>query len=240
MFQSSQRPHWVWYQILLRHSSKMAAWTALWGLAFSLLPGTTILVLRSLNYPFATPKLLIWGCNIRKHVGLISLFFLFWHACLMLLLFGEEYFGFLLREVTWKFEASMLMAMFSTAFFFITGIASIPSVQAGMNKAHFHVVFGIVVWVALLFGFLHVLFLGMDTWMEDKEDRSPYSWARDMPPITLMASLIPLLTMFLKTVHVSLALLFWVKNSFKVRLGLASVSTHNDDEAVSEGSDEKV
>ena len=38
------------------------------------------------------------------------------------------------------------------------------------------------------------------SWTADP--RSPYAWAGDMPPVTLMASLIPLLVFFIKAVQV--------------------------------------
>ena len=39
MLQVSGRPNFQWYTILARHSSKMFAWTSVYGFAFSLLPG---------------------------------------------------------------------------------------------------------------------------------------------------------------------------------------------------------
>ena len=71
---------------------------------------------------------------------------------MMVLLFGSEYFGFLLREghMEWNDEASMLCAVLSTSLFTINGIASLPSVGQAMNKAQFSFVFGPVVWSALV------------------------------------------------------------------------------------------
>jgi len=77
----------------------------------------------------------------------------------MLLLFGGEYFGFMMRKgaMDWTGEASMLTAVLSTSLFIITGIASLPSVGQAMNKAQFMIVFGPVVWLALSFGLAHVM-----------------------------------------------------------------------------------
>lgn len=210
--QVSGRPNFQWYTLLARHSSKMFAWTAVWGFALSLLPGTIIRLLRQLTYMDTTPRFLIWGCNIRKHVGLLSLYFVLLHACMMLLIFGGEYFGFLIDDgyMAWNDEASMLTAVLSTSLFIITGIASLPSVGHEMNKAQFMLVFGPVVWSALALGLMHVMFLGVPSWTETP--RSRYSWARGMPPVTLMASVLPLLVMFIKTVQVCHASTIKVKN----------------------------
>jgi hypothetical protein len=150
--QVSGRPNFQWYTLLGRHSSKMFAWTATWGFSLSLLPGTTIRLIKIFKPSFVPSRHLIWGCNIRKHVGLLSLYFLSLHACMMLLLFGGEYFGFLLREghMEWNDEAAMLCAVLSTSLFSINGIASLPSVSHAMNKAQFGLVFGPVVYSALV------------------------------------------------------------------------------------------
>ena len=199
--QVSGRPFFQWYTLLARHSSKMFAWTAVYGFALSLLPGTIIRLLRQLAHRDMTPKSLIWGCTIRKQIGVISLYFLSLHVCMMLLIFGGEYFGFLIDEghMEWNDEASMLAAVLSTSLFYITGIASLPSVGREMNKAQFELVFGPVVWSALTLGVMHVMFLGVPSWVSSP--RSPYSWARSMPPTTLMASVVPLFVMFIKFVQ---------------------------------------
>ena len=210
--QVSGRPNFQWYTLLARHSSKMFAWTAVWGFALSLLPGTIIRLLKQFTYRDKTPRFLIWGCTIRKQIGLISLYFVSLHACMMLLLFGGEYFGFLVGEghMEWNDEASMLAAVLSTSLFYITGIASLPSVGHEMNKAQFGLVFGPVVWSALTLGVMHILFLGIPSWVASP--RSAYSWARGMPPITLLASVLPLLVMLIKVFQIWHASVLKIKN----------------------------
>lgn len=219
--QVSGRPNFQWYTLLGRHSSKMFAWTAVWGFSLSLLPGTTIRLIKIFKASFVPPRVLIWGCQIRKHVGLLSLYFLSLHACMMVLLFGGEYFGFLLREghMEWNDEASMLCAVLSTSLFTINGIASLPSVSQAMNKAQFAFVFGPVVWSALALGTMHIMFLGVPSW---SYPRSPYSWARDMPPITLMASVVPLFVLSIKFVQLILARIFLLKHMLDARHRVAS------------------
>ncbi len=210
--QVSGRPNFQWYTLLARHSSKMFAWTSVWGFALSLLPGTIIRLLKQMTSIVTPPRFLIWGCSIRKQVGLLSLYFVLLHACMMLLIFGGEYFGFLMDEgaMEWNDEASMLTAVLSTSLFIITGIASLPSVGHEMNKAQFMLVFGPVVWSALALGVMHVMFLGVPSWTANP--RSRYSWARGMPPVTLMASVLPLLVMFIKAIQVCHASMLRMKN----------------------------
>ena len=142
---------------------------------------------------------------------------------MMLLIFGGEYFGFLMDDghMEWNDEASMLAAVLSVSLFIITGIASLPSVGNEMNKAQFMLVFGPVVWAALALGLLHVMFLGVPSWTATP--RSRYSWARRMPPITLMASVLPLLVMFIKTVQVCHASVLRFKNWVASRHQVSSI-----------------
>ncbi|KAL3788907.1 hypothetical protein HJC23_002661 [Cyclotella cryptica] len=223
IIQTSGRPNFEWYTILARHSNRMFAWTSIYGFALSLLPGTLIRLINAFGNT-RRPRLLVWGCNIRKHVGLISLYFLFLHACMTVLLFGGEYFGYMLfsGEMAWEDEASMLTAVVSTSLFVITGIASLPSVGDAMNKAQFACVFGPVVWMALALGVMHVLFIGVTSWTATP--RSPYAWARGMPPETLLSSVFPLFVMFLKAVQVGLGYIGWLKNKINAS---KRTSVHN-------------
>ena len=95
----------------------------------------------------------------------------------------------------------MLFAALSFTLFIIVGLASLPSIQAAMNKAQFELVFGPIVWVALVCGLVHIIVLGEESWHEKGEN--PYAWAGNMPPVTLMASLVPLLVLALKFLQVS-------------------------------------
>jgi hypothetical protein len=214
--QYEQRPNFHWRQIPTRPFNRMSAWLALWNFAFCLLPGTLARIIKQLFGPQTElHPFILWGLGIRKHIGLLALYFLFIHACMMLLLWNTSYYNHMLLdrncEDCWRVEWAMFMAVVSTSFFIISGIASLPSVGASMNKAQFQLVFGPVVWLGLVMGMLHILFLGSDTWHE--KDENPYAWAGDMPPVTMMAALIPLVVLGLKFVQVTLSIgqrLLWL------------------------------
>jgi predicted dinucleotide-binding enzyme len=204
-----QRPRgFEWYQIPTRICSKAFAWTATYGFALSLLPGVLARLRRQLGGPTSKiSRILLWGLGIRKQVGILALYFVYLHACLMLLIFGNEYFGFLLNDphgkMRWTGEASMLFGIISFSFFSIVGIASLPSVGAVMNKAQALLVFGPLVWLGLMTALAHIMILGVESWSE--KDENLMAWPGDMPPVTVMAALVPLLVLFLKLLQVTIA-----------------------------------
>lgn len=75
---------------------------------------------------------------------------------------------------------------------------------------------------------MHIMFLGVPSW---SYPRSPYSWARDMPPITLMASVVPLFVLSTKFVQVILARMFLLKHMLDARHQVASVHASSLDPA---------
>jgi predicted dinucleotide-binding enzyme len=207
-----QRPAgFEWYQLPTRFCSKAFAWTATYGFALSLLPGVLARLDRQLRGPKAKIcRTLLWGLGIRKHVGILALYFIFLHACLMLFIFGGEYFrSSMLNDshgkMRWTGEASMLFGVISISFFSIVGIASLPSVGAVMNKAQALLVFGPLVWLGLMTALAHIMILGVESWKE-KDEKPLYAWPGDMPPVTLMASLVPLLVLLLKVIQVTIAI----------------------------------
>jgi predicted dinucleotide-binding enzyme len=223
-----QRPSgFEWYQLPTRYCSKAFAWTATYGFALSLLPGVLARLIKQLRGPRARiSRMLLWGLGIRKHVGILALYFVFLHACLMLLTFGSEYFGFMLNDsrgkMRWTGEASMLFGVISISFFSIVGIASLPSVGAVMNKAQATLVFGPLVWLGLMTALAHIMILGVESWSE--KDENLHVWPGDMPPVTLMASLIPLLVLLLKFIQVTIT----ISQAFLMRRKKRNSSTGSD------------
>lgn len=203
VFQFRERPYFQYYQIPTRAFGKMFGWVAIWGFAYAQIPGAVAKIVRRLRgSSVELNRALLWGLGIRKHVGLIAHYFLFLHGCLELLIYNEKYFGFV--EMDWNTEWSFFMAVLSTSFYIIVGIASLPSVNTNMNKAQAFLIFGVVIWMALIAGLLHVMFWGVHSWTEDP--RSKHAWANDMPPVTLMASVVPLFALFLEFIYLLLFL----------------------------------
>ena len=194
LFQYEQQPHFHWRQVPNRAFSKIAAWVASWDFAFCLLPGTLARIIKQFyRTQVELHPLLMWGLRIRKHVGLLAIYFIFHHACIMLLLYNALYYNQMLEEERrrsedyWRIEWAMFMAVVSTSLFMIVGIASLPSVALNMNRAQVQLVFGPVVWLGLVLGMLHVLFVGSDSWKEKNENA--YAWAGDMPVSCLVGVL---------------------------------------------------
>jgi predicted dinucleotide-binding enzyme len=223
-----QRPFgFAWYQLPTRYCSKAFAWTATYGFALSLLPGVLARLDRQIRGPKAKIcRSLLWGLGIRKHVGILALYFVFLHACLMLIIFGGEYFSFMLNDsrgkMRWTGEASMLFGVISISFFSIVGLASLPSVGAVMNKAQASLVFGPLVWLGLMTALAHIMILGVESWSE--KDENLHVWPGDMPPVTLMASLVPLLVLLLKLVQVTIT----ISQAFLMRRKNRNNSTGSD------------
>jgi hypothetical protein len=140
--------------------------------------------------------------ELRKPLGLLSLWFLLVHIFMSLLLFGPAYYGkFFLDDptssskptkLTALAENSMLFGVLGAALYVILGVCSLPSVGLHMNHCQWQLVYGPVAWTALAFGTVHVLIMGVKGWtLQD-------TWPAGMPPITMTSVLIPLAVMFLK------------------------------------------
>ena len=162
------------------------------------------------------PQWLLLWLKVRKHLGLLSFYFVSVHVIISLLLFNPSYYGkFFLNggdggKLNWKGEASFFFGIFGFSFYAIVCVSSLPSVAAVMNKAQWCLVMGPLVWTALAFGTVHVLIMGVTGWStQDK-------WPGNMPPITLMSVLVPLLVLFLEFLYVTAAIikrLVFAKNS---------------------------
>lgn len=148
---------------ILRGFNTSFAWTCIWGFALAQIPGVIARLRREFRPKLVrVPSVLLWALGIRKHVGLLALFFLYLHMCLMLLIFSSSYYGhwaMLVRgndaedgKEKKEQEVSMLFAILSSSLYILLGIASLPSVSRALNKAQAMLVFGTVVWIALLFG----------------------------------------------------------------------------------------
>lgn len=98
-------------------------------------------------------------------------------------------------------ESSFFFGILGMGLYVIMGLCSLPSVGSHMTSKQWQLVYGPVAWIALAFGTIHVLIMGVKGW-DDQE-----GWPGGMPPITLTAVLIPLAVMWLKLMQVALVFL---------------------------------
>jgi len=95
-------------------------------------------------------------------------------------------------------ESSFFFGILGMGLYVIMGLCSLPSVGNEMTNKQWQLVYGWVAWIALAFGTIHVLIMGVNGW-DDQE-----TWPGGMPPITLTAILIPMAVMWLKLLQVAL------------------------------------
>ena len=148
--------------------NKVMSSTALTLFALSLIPGTWVRLFKAIKNNDTMYRLgpnTLWALSIRKHVGLMGLYFLFLHAVMSLIDFGPHHYYWIFydgpdaKDMNLYGELSMMFAVISFSLFIITGIASLPSVGDAMNKAQFDFVYGPIVWLALITGQIHCVII---------------------------------------------------------------------------------
>lgn len=201
---------YAWFHLPLQVTNKAICWTALAGFALTQLPGILAHLSNAIrgNSLHSKPYWLRSFLGMRKHLGLLSLWFLMVHILMSLLLFSPAYYGkFFLhpKEGSSKLnsigENSLFFAVLGTSLYIIMGICSLPSVAMHMTNKQWQVIYGPVAWIALSFGTVHVLVMGVKGWDDQ------HKWPGNMPPITLTSVLIPLVVLFLKVAQVCLLFL---------------------------------
>ena len=186
-----------WRQFPLFVMNKSICWTALWGFALAQIPG--MLARMSNAYYRDTlmdkSKWLRDWLGMRKHLGLLSLWFLVVHLLMSTLMFSIAYYDRFFEDkndpksrMSANGESSFMFGAFSAGLYLILGICSLPSVAEQMTKAQWDLVYGPVAWVALAFGTFHVMCQGINvTWQ-----KGPWESAGNMPPITLVSTAFPI------------------------------------------------
>jgi uncharacterized membrane protein YgcG len=186
--------------------NKGIAWTCLTGFALTQLPGIVAHIYNLYHGDTlrTKPGYLRHLLAMRKHLGLISLWFLVVHIFMSCLIFGPNYYGayFIdpkdaLSKMSLNGELAFMCGCFGAALYCIMGICSLPSVAEQMTNRQWVFVYGPVAWAALFFGTFPVIPQGVGvTW--DKKEKWPWG----LPPITLLSTVLPMLIMTLKTVQV--------------------------------------
>jgi len=136
-----------------------------------------------------------------------------------LLIFNQKYYGkFFIdpsaptSKMNWVGESSFLFAIIGTGLYTIMGLCSLPSIGSQMTNKQWQLIYGPIAWLALLFGTVHVLIMGVKGW-DDQE-----KWPGGMPPITMTSVLLPFVALFLKLVLiVSVFLLKYTSDSSSKR-----------------------
>jgi hypothetical protein len=199
-----------WSHWPVQVTNKAVCWTAITGFTLSQLPGVLARMSNAIygDSLRSKPKWLLSFLAMRKHLGLLSLWFLGVHIIMSLLLFNPAYYGkFFIdasanaSKLNAKGENSFFFAILGAALYSILGICSFPCVGSQMTSKQWQIVYGPVAWVALAFGTTHVLIMGVPGWSEQS------GWPGNLPPITLTATVFPLFVMGLKCVQVSLTVI---------------------------------
>lgn len=185
-----------WKQFPLFVMNKSICWTALWGFAIAQVPGVIARIHNAWHRDTLRDKPM-WLCNYlacRKHLGLVSLWFLAVHMVMSMLMFSIAYYDRFFTDkddpksrMTANGESSFMFGSFSSCLYIVLGICSLPSVAQGMTRKQWDFVYGPVAWVALCMGTAHVMCQGLGvTWY-----KAPWPNAGNMPPITLISCLLP-------------------------------------------------
>ena len=193
-----------WFHLPIQVTNKAVCWTALYNFALCQVPG---IIGRCYNLYVGKmhmkPNWLIAGFHIRKPLGVISLWLLGIHITMSMLLFNPKYYGkfFIDPEASSSKlnrigEASFFFAIFGAGLYAIMGVCSLPSVGNNLTRKAWEFVYGPIAWFALAFGTLHVLIMGVKGWVVKKN-----VWPGDMPPITMISVLLPMLVLFMKLVQ---------------------------------------
>ncbi|CAM9867004.1 unnamed protein product, partial [Heterosigma akashiwo] len=196
-----------WYHLPLQVTNKAVCSTALNGFAIVQLPGPLAKFWKKFldrgSFIKSLPSWLVSALEIRKHVGLVSLFFLWVHIFMSLVLFNPAYYGKFFDDPTAL--PTKLNVIGETSFFFgilgfmlyqVVGLSSLPSIGQSMNKVQS--IFGPVVWCALVFGTIHVLIMGI----QNNGWTSVGKWPGGLPPITLTSTLVPMFVILVKVIQV--------------------------------------
>jgi hypothetical protein len=201
---------YAWSHWPLQVTNKAVCWTALTGFAVTQVPGVLARLSTAIHGDSLRdmPKWLLSFLAIRKHLGLLSLWFLGVHIIMSLLIFNPGYYGkFFIdasantSKLNAKGENTFFFGILGTALYFILGICSLPSVGSQMTSRQWQLVYGPVAWVALAFGTVHVLIQGVPGWSKQS------GWPGNLPPITLTSTVFPLFVMGLKCVQVALTVI---------------------------------
>ena len=115
--------------------------TCITGFALAQLPGTIAKIYIGIFQKFQLPVWLKSALEMRKHLGLISLFFLANHVILSLLIVHPGS-----HHIDEKDGYASMFASLGTVCYCILGICSLPSVAENMTSKQWQFVYGPFAW----------------------------------------------------------------------------------------------
>ena len=195
----------AWQYLPLYTTNHSMAWTCIWGFALSQFPGV-IARFYVMFGRYQLPNALLWGLNMRKELGVISLFFLLCHAIMSLTIWNAGYFYWsyddptnVMAKYLWHVETGMFFGIVGFGLYVVLGICSLPSVAAAMTSRQWYFVYGVVSWTALIFGLAHNLFIGKNIM------QWTHYWPNGIPHQTVMSCTIPIGVIGLKVIQVMMS-----------------------------------
>lgn len=192
----------AWQYLPLYTTNHSMAWTCIWGFALAQLPGVVARLYISFGR-LQLPRGLVYFLNMRKELGVVSLFFLLCHAIMSLTIWNAGYFYWsyddpsnVMAKYQWHVETSLFFGIVAFGLYAVLGICSLPGVAKMMTSRQWQFVYGTVAWTALIFGLCHNLFIGKNImYMTDY-------WPKKIPHQTVMSCTIPIGVIGLKIIQV--------------------------------------
>ena len=149
------------------------------------------------------PKWLRICLDVRKQLGVISLWLLLLHVIGSCMFFNPAYLKKFFvdpkaysSKMNWKGEVSFAAGVWATGFYMVMGVCSMPTIASAMTSKQWWFVFGPVAWLALVLGVLHVLVQGVTQWKNFSK------WYGGMPQMTLTSTILPMFVMVMKIFQV--------------------------------------
>ena len=234
----------------LYQANRIIAWTMFWAFGLVYLPGILagfIQIYKGSKYTRFPEWLDAW-LKCRKQLGLICLLLASIHACASCLLIGagelkhmtdvnvlrgmNNNHVIMYQRLNAKNQWSLMCACLSLACLGITGVTSLPSVNARMSWMEWDFVQRGIGFAGFCFGFTHVMVYVSSLW--DPDYRFGWmKWKRHpkgvFPPGAFVMPMFPLLVIALKVVLMLPGVSCYLNRIRKGRVGYRSNTNNNND-----------
>ena len=140
------------------------------------------------------PRTFVSLLETRKYFGLLGFGLAAVHSLFSLLLFRQVYYP-KFFDASGRFnltgELSMLFGVLAFFIFLIVAIVSIPSIEKEMQPRQWQTIQRLG-YLAFAFVMLHLIIMGVEGWLK------PESWPGGLLPISLIAFIVIVLTLFIR------------------------------------------